>query len=221
MKILSNLTNLFREIALTKNKQQLQQRVVPQVGMYFSAKRYSLFVTEDLPPKVSGLFKKAISREYNPVLRPVIERHAPIHEGILMSKLEWQSICPRFDHGHVMAGPIVKNGKIIGGLGITRDRGDREFDSRNIADMSAICLHISTHLATIEPAKIKISDSTELITKREAEIAELVAQGLTNAEIGKRLWITENTVKQTLKRIFRKLNVSSRAAMVAFLITDR
>ncbi|HEY9742719.1 MAG TPA: helix-turn-helix transcriptional regulator [Coleofasciculaceae cyanobacterium] len=49
------------------------------------------------------------------------------------------------------------------------------------------------------------------------QIAELVAQGLTNAEIGAALWITENSVKQALKRMFRKLEVSSRAEMVTRL----
>jgi DNA-binding CsgD family transcriptional regulator len=55
------------------------------------------------------------------------------------------------------------------------------------------------------------------LTKRELEIAELVAQGRTNAEIGAALWIKEDSVKQALKRMFRKLEVSSRAEMVARL----
>jgi len=59
--------------------------------------------------------------------------------------------------------------------------------------------------------------NTNRLTPREIQIAELVAQGLTNAEIGATLWITENSVKQALKRIFRKLEVSSRAEMVAQL----
>lgn len=53
------------------------------------------------------------------------------------------------------------------------------------------------------------------LTHRELQIADLVAKGLTNAEIATELWISQNTVKQTLKRIFRKLNVSTRADMVA------
>jgi DNA-binding CsgD family transcriptional regulator len=55
------------------------------------------------------------------------------------------------------------------------------------------------------------------LTKRETQIAKLVAQGLTNAEIGAELWITPNSVKQALKRMFLKLNVSSRVEMVAQL----
>ena len=55
------------------------------------------------------------------------------------------------------------------------------------------------------------------LTSRELQIANLVAKGLTNAEIGRQLWITENTVKQALKRMFRKLQVSARTEMVAKL----
>jgi DNA-binding CsgD family transcriptional regulator len=55
------------------------------------------------------------------------------------------------------------------------------------------------------------------LTPRELQIAELVAQGLTNTEIAARLWITQNSVKQALKRMFRKLGVSARAEMVARL----
>jgi DNA-binding CsgD family transcriptional regulator len=55
------------------------------------------------------------------------------------------------------------------------------------------------------------------LTARELEIAELVAQGLTNGEIAGQLWISQNTVKQSLKRMFKKLGVSARAEMVAKL----
>ncbi|MGA9872342.1 MAG: LuxR C-terminal-related transcriptional regulator [Rhodococcus sp. (in: high G+C Gram-positive bacteria)] len=53
-----------------------------------------------------------------------------------------------------------------------------------------------------------------ILSKREREIALFVSDGLTTKEIARRAFITENTVKQHLKRIFRKLNVYSRAEMV-------
>jgi len=55
------------------------------------------------------------------------------------------------------------------------------------------------------------------LKSRELQIANLVALGRTNTEIGTELWITENSVKQALKRMFRKLKVSSRTEMVAQL----
>jgi DNA-binding CsgD family transcriptional regulator/uncharacterized membrane protein len=48
------------------------------------------------------------------------------------------------------------------------------------------------------------------ITKREAEIVELVAEGKTNPEIGARLFVSVATVKTHVYRIMRKLEASSR-----------
>lgn len=212
-----SLTTIFQAIALATTEREIHQ-LVPTIGEYFMAKRYKLFFVNRLPTKVSGLFKLAVSKERNPVLRYIIENHAPVHEGVLVTTSQWQTICPRFDHGHVIAGPIVADGGLIGGLGITRDRHTTPFNQQDLVDMGALCLHLSTQLAKIQLLETKYSsDPTNLITPREVEIAELVAKGFTNAEIGKNLWITENSVKQALKRIYRKLNVSSRAAMVARL----
>lgn len=61
---------------------------------------------------------------------------------------------------------------------------------------------------------------TSRLTKREHQIVELVARGMTNAEIGAELWIQPDSVKQALKRIFRKLNVSTRTEMVVKLQRD-
>lgn len=53
------------------------------------------------------------------------------------------------------------------------------------------------------------------LSAREAQVLRLVAQGRTNAEIGKELYITEATVKTHLLRIFHKLDVDDRTAAVA------
>ncbi|QYO68812.1 helix-turn-helix transcriptional regulator [Leptolyngbya sp. 7M] len=90
----------------------------------------------------------------------------------------------------------------------------------SLADLSALCLHLSTRLVTLT-AQPQLTPrlNTACLTARQAEITELVAQGLTNAEIGATLCITERSVKQALKRMFRKLEVSSRAEIVARLST--
>jgi DNA-binding NarL/FixJ family response regulator len=55
------------------------------------------------------------------------------------------------------------------------------------------------------------------LTERELEILNLVAQGLSNGQIAKQLWVTVTTVKFHLTSIYRKLKVSNRteAARVA------
>lgn len=92
------------------------------------------------------------------------------------------------------------------------------FNARDIADLSAICTHLSVSFARLKVQPLLFSSSSaSRLTQRELEIAELVARGLTNTEIGAVLWITQNSVKQALKRMFRKLDVSTRAQMVARL----
>ena len=216
----NDLKTLVLAIANTKSELELQQTIVGQIGKYFAAQRYRLFLLDRLPKAIyrSELLQSAISPKQNPVLRYLLENHVPVHEGILLTTHKWQTICPRFDHGHVMVGPIVNAGKLIGGLALTRDRDNAPFTNQNILDLSALCLHISTQLIKLKSQQIQFDqDTIQQITSRESQIAELVAQGLTNAEIGKTLWIQENSVKQALKRMFRKLKVSSRAEMIAKL----
>lgn len=57
----------------------------------------------------------------------------------------------------------------------------------------------------------------DVLTHRELQIATLVMQGRVNKQIAYRLHIAPNTVQSHLKRIFCKLGVNSRAAMVARL----
>jgi DNA-binding NarL/FixJ family response regulator len=48
------------------------------------------------------------------------------------------------------------------------------------------------------------------LSEREAAVLEAVARGLSNREIGRQLWISEQTVKFHLRNIYRKLGISSR-----------
>jgi DNA-binding CsgD family transcriptional regulator len=57
------------------------------------------------------------------------------------------------------------------------------------------------------------------LSPREREIARMVATGLTNKSIAQMLDISPWTVSTHLRRIFAKLSVTSRAAMVARLLT--
>jgi DNA-binding CsgD family transcriptional regulator len=56
-------------------------------------------------------------------------------------------------------------------------------------------------------------------SRREAEVALLLSRGLKNHEIGKRLYISEYTVENHLRSIFRKLSVANRTAATHRLLT--
>ncbi|AOW99773.1 helix-turn-helix transcriptional regulator [Moorena producens PAL-8-15-08-1] len=214
----SSLQFLFQAIHQVKDEADLRSRIVPKIGEHFVAKRWGIFFFDQLPPvnqKLKESLKIALSIDHNPVLRYIVEHHAPTHESLVTSPKVWALICPRPDHWHVMAGPIISSGQLVGAVGCTRERSMPAFNTQNLADMSAVSLHLSVWATTVRSQHQ--SFKSERLTPRELQIAELVALGRTNAEIGTELWITENAVKQALKRMFRKLKVSSRAEMVAQL----
>lgn len=62
---------------------------------------------------------------------------------------------------------------------------------------------------------------TELLTIRERQVALLVADGLSNKEIGRRLELSEGTVKLHLHNIYQKLRVNNRTSLAALAIAHR
>ena len=52
------------------------------------------------------------------------------------------------------------------------------------------------------------------VTRRELEILQLIADGLSNREIAQRLFVSENTVKTHSSRLFEKLDARRRTQAV-------
>ena len=61
----------------------------------------------------------------------------------------------------------------------------------------------------------------ERLTARELEIVELIAEGLFNKEIAKRLTVSEETVKTHVRHLLPKLRAHSRAHAVAIAFRQR
>lgn len=71
----------------------------------------------------------------------------------------------------------------------------------------------------------RLSSKTKLLkenplTKREMEVLRLITEGMTNAEIARKLYISEKTVKNHVSRILRKLNVEDRTQAAVFAIKN-
>ena len=62
------------------------------------------------------------------------------------------------------------------------------------------------------------NEDTFDLTTRELEVLQEVASGLSNKEIGEKLFISEKTVKNHLTNIYQKLGVSDRTQALLFAI---
>ncbi len=58
-----------------------------------------------------------------------------------------------------------------------------------------------------------------VLTDREREIVRLVSGGLSNKEIGRKLNITDGTIKQHLHHIYQKLEITNRTILAAFVLS--
>jgi DNA-binding CsgD family transcriptional regulator len=65
-------------------------------------------------------------------------------------------------------------------------------------------------LATGEPARGRAEDGRPELTAQEAQVARLARAGLTNPEIGAQLYLSARTVEWHLRKVFVKLDISSR-----------
>ena len=75
-------------------------------------------------------------------------------------------------------------------------------------------------LATGETARKRTVETRDELTAQEAQIARLARDGLSNPEIGARLFISPRTVQYHLRKVFIKLDISSRSQLDRVLPGD-
>jgi DNA-binding CsgD family transcriptional regulator len=105
----------------------------------------------------------------------------------------------------------------IAALGASRFEAEFNAGSRLSRDAAVrLALGESDHVA------LAASDrpGAGLLAKREAEVARLIADGLSNKEIGARLFISEHTVDSHVRSILNKLGVNSRAQIAAWMASS-
>jgi two-component system nitrate/nitrite response regulator NarL len=76
-------------------------------------------------------------------------------------------------------------------------------------------LNSTISAGVFQQIRLRSEDQDPTLTKREREVLNLTAEGLSASEVATRLFIEQSTVKSHLKSIYSKLGVSDRAAAVA------
>lgn len=72
-------------------------------------------------------------------------------------------------------------------------------------------------LAAGETARKRTAPTSDQLTAQEIQVAELTREGLSNSEIGTRLFISPKTVEYHLSKVFTKLGISSRIQLARVL----
>lgn len=232
--MVSKLHCLFSALANAKNESELRSRFMDAAGNIFEAQAWGWKWFADnfeiVDCDLQGL-SNTILQHYqevgylkDPLMCFAIEHHAPAHEQLILTPENWQRgliyqhVFKRYGIEHLAIAPVLGNGTLLGKIYFTRGKDTQPFTVEDLCKLSALSTHLSVCLATLRSrSSIQISPFVQYLTQREQQIANLVAKGLKTAELSIALGITQNSVKQALKRIFVKLDVSTRAEMVAKL----
>ncbi|MEX1369022.1 MAG: helix-turn-helix transcriptional regulator, partial [Nannocystaceae bacterium] len=81
-------------------------------------------------------------------------------------------------------------------------------------DIGTVALKLERLDGMAKSGESAVPPARVLLSARELEIAELVGQGMTNAEIGRKLGISRRTVATHLENAYQRLDIHSRAALV-------
>ena len=112
-------------------------------------------------------------------------------------------------------------GVAVAGLGLLKRRSDPPVSGGEIETAFALQRFVEynlRHHSRIARPRLRHVLAREFqLTEREAEVAALTAQGLTNAEIAERLAVSLPTVKTHLLRIFVKTGSANRTQLTAML----
>lgn len=222
---------LIERITMVSNEVQLRSCFMDYAGELVGATAWGLDLLDSrlrvfesdlwgLPDTFRDRYQQ-VGQSEDLVSQCMIQHQIPVHHLSVQSLENWhqsklyQDVFLIYGLEHGMVAPLIGAGRLIGGIYFMRGKELPAFNDSDLIHLSSLCQHLSIRLATL---RLPIAPSLiHCLTPREIDIAELVAQGFSNREIALKLNISRDAVKQVLKRMFQKLDVSARAEMVARL----
>ena len=157
----------------------------------------------------------------------LIDIHMPVMDGLTATR----RIKEKFPHTSVIVLTLYNNEQYVieavkaGAAGYLLKNASREEISRTIREVSQGGLLIKTTMlqkalaGAVEGGAVALdyrgkpwgaAADFEALSAREREVLKLLVEGMTNKDIGARLYITEDTAKKHVQNIIYKLQVSDR-----------
>lgn len=158
----------------------------------------------------------------DPLHAMLATRHGVIRSNDLFHDAEWRShpffrdLGAPFGLDAYMAGELVDAYSLRGAIGVARPHGSAAFTLDDAQRLHTICLHASVALTRLTQ-EARANPLADALSPRQQQVVQLVANGLTNEQIGRACGITTHAVKKALERLFLRMNVSSRAELIATL----
>ncbi|MDY7014179.1 MAG: GAF domain-containing protein [Cyanobacteriota bacterium] len=179
--------SLFHAIATASTEEALRFRLMDEVSDYFKVQRWGIYLFNEenslASCDVRGVSDAFVERyeklgkSVDLVLQYVLKYHAPAHEALVFPTGGWkqselyQRCCSECDHEHIMTGPIVGCGKLIGTVHLARVSGTSAFSFHDLASLGAVCSHLSASLARLrERSSVTSNPLLKRLTARELQI---------------------------------------------------
>lgn len=228
-----HLQNLLAAVQGAASLAEVQRAYVETVGSVIDARAHGIywFPRGDrarMRLEVRGAAEDFIA-EYervgptgDPVLAALVRARRPVRSDELMPLDRWRRLpfhatLARAGLDHTLQAPVLHGGTLVGTLNVARPAAAPQFDARDALVLGVLSVHIGAAYrraerfdALIRRAAAPSGDALDVLSPREREVARLVVAGLSNHDAAAALGVAESTVKEHLKRIFRKLGVASR-----------
>jgi DNA-binding CsgD family transcriptional regulator len=169
-------------------------------------------------------------RDWRPndlLVRRVLERGMPSHNWQVYQENALPELYHHFGRRlhiyHTLVAPLFgARGTLMGSLIINRTARLNAFGLTDLSLAATFSGFLSATLARVSAeAEVPRDESVDYrLTPRELQIARLAAEGRNNLQIALQLGLARETVKQTLRRAFRKFDANGRAQMAAKLASS-
>ena len=124
-------------------------------------------------------------------------------------------------HGPLVVPELAEAASRTGEVALVRDVARTAHEMLDTMGIEAFAERARRELlATGESARKRTVETRDELTAQEALIARLARDGLSNPDIGTRLFISPRTAKYHLRKVFTKLEVSSRNELAGVLTSE-
>jgi ATP/maltotriose-dependent transcriptional regulator MalT len=137
-------------------------------------------------------------------------------DGFAALAMPYEAVTAQLDWAHVVAVPVgsdEEHAQVVARVMEQLEAADR-LGARPVADRARRLLRKLGARPTAPP-RTRLPGQ---LSVREAEIAQLVADGLSNPEIADRLFISQRTVTTHLQHIYQRLGVGSRTGLTRYIV---